>query len=147
MIILDTNVLSEPLRRAPSQYVVDWLDAQAIETLYLTTISLAEIRYGIAALPAGKRRSTLAARFDGEVLPRFRDRVLGFDEPAASAYGTLRARARANGLAIGDFDALIAAIADWRKFTVATRDVSPFEAAGVTVINPFDPEPHAHNPT
>ncbi|MBB2890640.1 PIN domain-containing protein [Flexivirga oryzae] len=147
MIILDTNVLSEPLRREPSPSVVAWLDAQAIETLYLTTICLAEIRCGIAALPAGRRRSTLARRFDREVLPRFRDRVLAFDEPAASAYGMLRAKARADGRAIGDFDALVAAIADWRKFTVATRDVSPFEAAGITVINPFDLEPHAHNPT
>jgi len=138
VIILDTNVLTEPLRRKPSPSVVEWLDAQAIETLYLTTISLAEVRYGIAALPTGKRKSTLARRFEGEVLPRFRDRVLAFDEPAASAYGRLRAKARADGRAIGDFDALVAAIADWRKFAVATRDVSPFEAAGVTVINPFE---------
>lgn len=136
MIILDTNVLSEPLRRKPSPAVVEWLDAQAIMTL--TTIGLAEVRYSIAALPAGKRKSTLARRFEGEVLPRFRDRVLAFDEPAASASGRLRAKARADGRAIGDFDALIAAIAHWRKFAVATRAVSPFEAAGVTVINPFE---------
>lgn len=138
MIILDTNVLSEPLRRQPSRSVVAWLDAQAIETLYLTTISLAEVRYGIAALPTGKRQTNLARRFEGEVVPLFRDRVLTFDEPAASAYGRLRVKARADGRALGDFDALIAAIADWRKFTIATRDVIPFEAAGVTVINPFE---------
>lgn len=138
MIIVDTNVLSEPLRRQPSPSVVTWLDAQAIETLYLTTIGLAEVRYGIAALPTGKRKVNLAQRFEDEVLPLFRDRVLTFDESAAFAYGKLRAKTRADGRALGDFDALIAAIADSRKFIVATRDVSPFEAAGLTVINPFE---------
>jgi predicted nucleic acid-binding protein len=143
MIILDTNVLSEPLRPAPDPAVVTWLDAQSIATLYVTAISLAEIRYGLAALPSGSRRSTLVTRFESEVAPLFVGRVLAFDEPAAAAYGTLRARMRADGRAIGDLDALIAAIASSRRFSVATRDARPFTDAGLTVIDPFGPPPVA----
>jgi toxin FitB len=138
VIILDTNVISEPLRPKPSADVVAWLDAQAVETLYLTAISLAEVRYGIACLPEGARRQTLHDRFEGEFLPVFRGRTLPFDESATTAYAALRARARGQGQAIGDFDALIASIASVTGFTVATRDTAPFEAAGVAVVNPFD---------
>lgn len=138
MIILDTNVLSEPLRSTPHPGVVAWLDAQAVDTLFLTTLTLAEIRYGIASLPKGRRRTTLRQRFENDVVPVFADRILPFDEPASTAYAELRATARAGGRAIGDFDALIAAIAHSQGFAVATRDLAPFEAARVPVINPFD---------
>lgn len=138
MIILDTNVISEPLRPKPSADVVAWLDAQAVDTLYLTTISLAEVRYGIACLPEGGRRQKLHDRFEGEFLPLFHGRTLAFDEPATTAYAALRAQARTQGRAIGDFDALIASIASATGFAVATRDTAPFEAAGVAVVNPFD---------
>lgn len=138
MIILDTNVISEPLRPKPNAGVVSWLDAQVVETLYLTTISLAEVRYGIACLPEGGRRQKLRDRFEGEFVPLFHGRTLAFDEPAATAYAALRVKARAQGRVIGDFDALIASIASATGFTVATRDTAPFEAAGVAVINPFD---------
>lgn len=140
MIILDTNVLSEPLRPSPDPRVVDWLDIQAPETLFLTTVTLAEVRYGIAALPPGKRKTNLAERFETELLPLFEGRILTFDEPATRASADIRARARAAGGAIGDLDALIAGIARARRFGVATRDVQPFEAAGITpVIDPFQP--------
>jgi len=137
MIVLDTNVISEPLRPAPDPSVVAWLDAQCITTLYVTTVSLAEIHYGLAALPVGRRRTTLTTRFENEVAPLFAGRVLTFDEAAAATYGSLRATMRAVGHAIGDLDALIAAVASSRNFGVATRDTGPFEAAGLTVINPF----------
>lgn len=137
MIVLDTNVISEPLRKEPLTAVVEWLDAQPIETLYLTTVSLAEIRYGIEALPDGRRRTRLRELFEAQFMSAFAGRILSFDEPASAAYGELRAKARAAGRAIGDFDALIAAIAVSRDFLVATRDTSPFEAASVGVINPF----------
>jgi hypothetical protein len=116
---------------------VEWLDAQSAETLYLTTVSLAEIRYGIAALPRGRRRTRLHELFEAQFVPVFAGRILSFDEHASATYGDLRAKARAAGKAIGDFDALIAAIASSREFVVATRDTSPFEAAGVEVVNPF----------
>jgi toxin FitB len=138
VIILDTNVISEPLRPRPGAGVITWLDAQAVETLYLTTISLAEVRYGIACLPKGRRRQELQDRFEGEFVPLFHGRTLAFDEQASTAYATLRAQARAQGFAIGDFDALIASIASVTGFAVATRDTAPFEATGVAVVNPFD---------
>ncbi len=138
MIILDTNVISEPLRPRPAAGVVAWLDAQVVETLYLTTISLAEVRYGIACLPKGRRRQRLHDRFEGEFLSLFNGRTLAFDEPATTAYAALRATARAQGRAIGEVDALIASIARATGFTVATRDTAPFAALGITVVNPFD---------
>lgn len=137
MIILDTNVVSEPLRSRPSSNVVTWLDAQAPETLYLTTLTLAELRYGIAALPPGRRKRVLEERIEAEVIPLFAERVLAFDEPASRAYGQLRAATRAAGHPLGDLDALIAAVAASRGFAVATRDTEPFVAAGVEVIDPF----------
>lgn len=137
MIILDTNVVSEPLRRQPDAAVVAWLDAQVVETLHLTAISLAELRFGIAALPKGRRRTTLRHRVEEQLVPLFEGRVLPFDEPASASYAAIRARARTQGRGIGDLDALIAGIAHSRGFTVATRDVAPFEVAGVGVINPF----------
>ncbi len=137
MIILDTNVVSEPLRPAPTEAVISWLDSQAVETLYLTTITLAELRYRIAALPDGRRQQRLRDRLEDEFLPLFEGRVLSFDEPASLAYGELRARTRTEGRAMGDRDALIAAVALAHGFCVATRDTAPFLAAGVTVIDPF----------
>jgi predicted nucleic acid-binding protein len=103
-----------------------------VETLYLATITLAEVRYGIACLPKGGRRQKLHDRFEGQFVPLFHGRTLAFDETATTAYAALRARA------IGDFDALIASIASATGFMVATRDTAPFEAVGVAVINPFD---------
>lgn len=138
MIVLDTNVISEPLRSRPDARVISWLDGQALETLYLTTITVAEIRYGIASLPDGQRKQTLAERIEGEVLPHFAGRILCFDEPATRAYAELRSVARSHGVAIGDYDALIASIAADRGFAVASRDVSPFRALGVAVFNPFE---------
>jgi toxin FitB len=99
VIILDTNVISEPLRSRPGAGVIAWLDAQVVETLYLTTISLAEMRYGIACLPDGRRRQRLHDRFEGEFVPLFHGRILAFDEPATTAYAALRARARMRGVA------------------------------------------------
>jgi toxin FitB len=136
MILLDTNVISEPLKLAGDATVLAWLDAQNIETLYLSTISLAELRFGIAALPEGKRRDTLQASLEQRVLPLFSGRILAFDDAASQSYAKLRSRARAAGLAIAPADGYIAAIAATHDLTVATRDTSPFEAAGLAVIKP-----------
>lgn len=137
MIVLDTNVLSEPMRPSPNMAVVSWLDDQPVETLYVTTITLAEMRFGIAVLPKGKRRDRLGARLEDEVLSAFGDRIVPFDEPASAEYARLRARARAAGAAVGTIDAYIAAIAAARDFSVATRDTAPFVAMGARVIDPF----------
>jgi len=140
MIILDTNVISEPLRRDPESHVVEWMDAQALETLYLSAITVAELRFGMASLPTGKRRDSLQESLEKQILPLFAGRVLPFDLRASQAYGERMAGARAQGQAIGTADGYIAATAAAHGMMVATRDVSPFEAAGVGVINPWGPE-------
>lgn len=138
MILLDTNVLSEPLKPGADPGVLAWIDAQAIETLYLSTITLAEIRFGIAAMPDGRRRRILQQQFEARVLPVFAGRILPFDMEATFAYAALRATARAAGRAIGTADGYIAAIASAHGLVVATRDTAPFMAVGLTVINPWD---------
>ena len=137
MILLDTNVLSEPLRPEPDIRVIAWIDAQPLETLFLSAITVAELRAGVALLPAGKRRTGLGTGLEKQVLPLFAGRVLPFDLACAQAYAALMANARATGLAIATADGYIAAIAAANGFTVATRDTGPFEAAGVAVINPW----------
>ncbi|MDR3617295.1 MAG: type II toxin-antitoxin system VapC family toxin [Candidatus Obscuribacterales bacterium] len=137
MILLDTNVISEPLKVHGDTNVLAWIDAQIIETLYLSAITLAELRFGIAVLPDGQRRNTLHTGLERRVLPLFAGRILPFDEAASKAYAKLRADARATGRDMALADGYIAGIASTHDFIVATRDTSPFEAAGLTVINPW----------
>lgn len=137
MIVLDTNVVSEPLKPGGEPAVLAWLDQQSIDTLFLTTISLAELRYGVAALPDGKRKDGLSVALEQRVIALFGPRILVFDAAAADAYAVIRARAKTAGKAIGAADAYIAAIAADHGYAVATRDTAPFEAAGVRVINPW----------
>jgi len=138
MILVDTNVISEPLQGVPNERVISWIDSQPVETLYLSAISVAELRFGIAVLPDGKRKGRLLQRVEGEVLPLFEDRILPFDLGAAASFAHLMAGARARGKAISKADGYIAAIAAHHRLVVATRDASPFEAAQLTVINPWD---------
>ncbi|MGQ0708761.1 MAG: type II toxin-antitoxin system VapC family toxin [Rhodoferax sp.] len=137
MILLDTNVVSEPLRHAPEACVIEWIDAQALETLYLSAMTVAELRAGVALLPAGKRRAALHENLERHVLPLFAGRVLPFDLACTNAYAELLARVRKAGSGIETADACIAAVAHANGFAVATRDTSPFQAAGLTVINPW----------
>jgi predicted nucleic acid-binding protein len=137
MILLDTKVISEPLKARGDMNVLAWIDAQIIETLYISAITLAELRFGIAVLPNGHRRDTLHTGLEQRVLPLFAGRILPFDDAASKAYATLRASARAAGRAMAPADGYIAGIACTHGFIVATRDTSPFEAAGLTVINPW----------
>ena len=137
MIVLDTNVLSELWKAVPEPNVLAWIDAQLVESLYLSAITVAEVRFGIAAMPAGRRRTVYQERLEREVLPAFKGRVLAFDLETSQAYAALMANARAAGRAIGKEDGYIAATAVARGLAVATRDTSPFKAAGLTVINPW----------
>ncbi len=141
MILLDTNVVLEPMRAQPDATVLAWLDAQAAESLYLSTVSLAELLLGIESLPAGKRRRALAAALNEQIVGLFGERILAFDIRAAEVYAKLVMRARRKGHPIAVADAEIAAIAASREFAVATRDVAPFQAAGVTTINPWNEPP------
>lgn len=140
MILLDTNVVSEPLRPRPEPRVLQWLDAQAAETLYLTTISLSELLLGIENLPAGKRRSALAAALGQQIAGLFGDRILPFDVAAANAYARVVTLARREGQTISVADGQIAAIAAARLLAIATRDAAPFRAAGIAVIDPWTAE-------
>jgi predicted nucleic acid-binding protein len=137
MIILDTNVLSEPMRPNGDPAVADWLDRQKIDALYLTTVTIAELLLGVERLPLGLPRSRLTARID-EIIHDFSERrILSFDVRAARLFAVLVGRARSNGQPIGVADGQIAAIAATNGFAVATRDVAPFVAAGVPVIDPW----------
>lgn len=137
MILLDTNVIAEAMKPTPDDTVRAWLDEQAAETLYLSSVTIAELLYGIGALPAGKRKDRLTEALDG-VMELFADRVLPFDIAAARRYADLAVKARAAGKGFPTPDGYIAAIAASRGFTVATRDTSAFDAAGVAVINPWN---------
>ena len=137
MILLDTNVISEPLLPRPDRKVLGWLDAQVAETLYLSTVSLAELLSGIENLPARKRRKALAFSLQEKIMVLFGERIVPFDLAAAKAYAKIVVRARRQGHPISVADAQIAAIAAARQFSVATRDEAPFNAAGVPVINPW----------
>lgn len=114
-----------------------WLDQQSAETLYLSSVALAELLFGIAALPNGKRKDMLSEALDG-LLQLFEGRVLSFDTQAARKYAELAATARAAGRGFPVPDGYIAATAASQGYRVATRDTAPFHAAGVDVINPWE---------
>lgn len=137
MIILDTNVVSEPLRPAPDARVLGWLDRQAPEALFLTTIALAELWAGIEALPAGKRRARLHHSITEQIGALFRGRILPFDVDAARAFGQVYAGARTAGNSIEFADCAIASIASARGFAVATRNTRDFRGTGIELLNPW----------
>lgn len=136
MILLDTNVVSEAIKPEPHPSVLAWLDAQEAETLFLSSITVAELLFGIRALPDGRRKELLAVRIDG-LLDQFAPRVLPFDTIAARRYADLAVEARAQGKGFPTPDGYIAAIAAAHGFVVATRDASAFNAAGLMVIDPW----------
>lgn len=137
MIILDTNVLSEILRPAPEPRVVDWLAAQDGATVCLTAITEAELRHGVAILPAGKRRDGLAEMIDQIIREDFAGRILPFDSPAAEAFAAIAAARRAIGRPILHADCQIAAIARVHGASVATRNMPDFTDCGIDLINPW----------
>ena len=135
MIILDTNVVSEAMKPDPDQAVQAWLDDQAAETMYLTSVTLAELLFGIGALPVGRRKNILNEALGG-LLDLFGERILGFDADAARCYADIALKARIKGLPMAD--GYIAGIAAAHGFVVATRDTAPFQAANIAVINPWE---------
>jgi len=140
VILLDTNVVSEAMKPEPNDAVRAWLDDQAAETLYLSSVTVAELMFGIGALPGGKRKDRLAEALEG-VMELFADRILPFDTGAACRYADLAVKARSAGKGFPTPDGYIAAIAAARDFVVATRDTSAFDAAGLEVIDPWTAKP------
>lgn len=136
MIVLDTNMVSETLKPRPDSAVLAWLDAQLAETLYLSSVTVAELLFGVAVLPAGKRRDRLAAAVDG-LVGLYQGRILPFDVEAARSYAALAATARSRARGFPIPDGYIAATAASRNFIVASRDASAFAACGLQAINPW----------
>ncbi|GAA0283612.1 type II toxin-antitoxin system VapC family toxin [Rhodovulum strictum] len=137
MIILDTNVISELLRPAPEPKVEHWLSAQDGLTVYLTAISEAELRYGLAIMGNGKRRAALVDAVDRILREDLAGRILPFDTDAAQSYATIAAARRAAGRPIAQADCQIASIAHTRGATIATRNTPDFDGCGVELINPW----------
>jgi hypothetical protein len=138
MIILDTNVLSEVMRPAPSVRVLEWLAKESALTVFTTTIAMAEILCGIELLPKGRRRAALASAAEAMFEEDFAGRILPFDNDAARAFPKIAAARRGSGRPITRFDAQIAAIARSRSAAIATRNTGDFEECGVTVLNPWN---------
>ena len=136
MIILDTNVVSEIMRAEPAPQVATWVRARDRRELRMTSITLAEIRYGIARLPDGRRKQILLDTAN-DIFRAFSDQVLPVDEAAAEHYAVIaRTRERA-GKPIAGFDALIAAVCRSRSAALATRNLPDFEGTGIEVIDPW----------
>ncbi len=137
MIIVDTNVISELMRPQPASRVAAWARFQPPGELFTTTVSEAEVRYGVARLPAGARRDELHRTADQVFRGLMRDRILPFDSEAAQRFADIMARRRRAGHQISIADAQIAAIVASRGATVATRNADDFQDCGVSVINPW----------
>jgi predicted nucleic acid-binding protein len=137
VIVLDTNVISEPLRPTAADAVTRWLNAQPPGSLYTTAINVAELLAGIAVLPAGKRRRDLDIAVRASLSRLFSGRVLPFDGAAADAFALIAEESRDRGLGVPHDDALIAAIARAHGFSVATRNGSNFAGAGIELVDPW----------
>ena len=137
VVLLDTNVISELIRKSPAPVVEEWVAGQPLEDLFFSAVGEAELRYGAAILPAGRRRETLVSDIETMLLDAFADRVLPFDSEAAPAYAEIAATRRSAGRPVAPADCQIAAIARSRNMAVATRNVRDFEDMGIEIIDPW----------
>jgi predicted nucleic acid-binding protein len=137
VIVLDTNVLSEALKPVPSDTVLAWMAAEIPSSVFMTTITLAEVLYGVEALPPGKRRTRLLLAIEKMFAEEFAGRILPFDEDAARMFAGIVASREAAGRPISQFDAMIAAIARSHRAAVATRNTADFERCGIPVVDPW----------
>lgn len=140
MIILDTNIISELTRQAPEPRVVSWLDSLPAEDVGTTAVTAAELLYGVARMPAGRRKRELAAAVRGLLGDELRDRILPFDEHCASRYADIVCGRETLGRPIGVADAQIAAICRTAEATLATRNTADFSGTGIELINPWKPD-------
>lgn len=136
-MLLDTNVVSELIRKLPARAVAHWVSGHPLEDLFLSAVSEAELRCGAAILPAGRRRDMLFLRIEAMLRDAFDDRVLPFDSDAARAYGNIAAVRRSAGRPVAPADCQIAAIAASRGMAVATRNVCDFEGMGIKILDPW----------
>ena len=138
MIVLDTNVLSELMKSQPDKSVVRWIGKHKATSLSITTLTQAEILYGLEILPAGKRRAALKKAAKAMFELDFAGRILPFDIKAAQLFATIAAKRRKIGRPISQIDAQIAAITRSHNATLATRNVDDFEECGIEIINPWE---------
>jgi predicted nucleic acid-binding protein len=143
MIVLDTNVVSELMRSRSEPHVIAWADEQSADQVYLTAVTTAELRYGIARLPDGRRKTDLADRLQRTIAEDFASRILSFDDNAAALYADVVMGRERRGLPISMADAQIAAICRHHGAGLATRNTKDFANTGIDVIDPWDPTPHA----
>jgi toxin FitB len=137
MILLDTNVLSELMRPAPSAAVESWIGRQPVASIFISAITEAELRYGVALLSEGRRQVQLLAKIEAMLAEDFAGRILPFDSPAASAYADIAVTRRRSGRPISQADAQIAAIASSRGASLATRNKDDFVDCGIDVVDPW----------
>ena len=138
MLVLDTNVVSELMRPAPDPAIATWVAERATSSLFLTAVTEAELRYGLAVMPPGKRRERLATGLERMLKTGFANRVLPFDSGAARAYAGIAAARRRAGRPFAQADCQIAAIAQARGMAVATRNVRDFEDMGIEIFDPWE---------
>ena len=138
IVILDTNVVSEPMRPSPSPAVMAWLSSKPENGhFFVTTLTMAEILFGVELLSRGKRRDNMLAQAQATFAEDFAGRILPFDEDAARAFAAIAASRRGQGRPIADLDAQIAAIARSRGAILATRNTADFEGCGIRLVNPW----------
>ncbi len=140
MIVLDTNVVSELMRPDPAPAVDAWVAGRPAESLFFSAVGEAELRYGVAIMPAGRRRNRVGGEIEAMLSEDFEGRVLPFDTRAARAYAEIAAACRAIGRPVAQADCQIGAIAQARGMAVATRNVRHFEHMGIDVIDPWEGE-------
>jgi toxin FitB len=135
--LLDTNIISELVKPRPEPSVTAWIEGTDESLLYLSVLTLGEIRRGIAALPQSRRRAALEAWLDKDLRARFEDRILVIDHEVADRWGLLTAAARNSGIALPVIDGLLAATALEHNLTLVTRDTGQIPTMGVAVFNPW----------
>lgn len=137
MLVIDTNVISELMRLQPTPAVAEWIAEHDVQEIYLTAIGEAELRYGVAIMPAGKRKTTLEAAMAYWLNHGFGARILPFDSAAARAYAEVAAECRHSGRPISEADCQIAAICRARDAVLVTRNVRDFQCAGIEIADPW----------
>ena len=137
MILLDTNIISEVMRANPAANVLAWLDAQETHSMFISTVTIGEIAYGLRIMPTGKRRDQLGGRFSQFVALGFTQRILSYDESAARAYGDIMATRKEVGRPMSVPDGQIAGIARANNLGLATRNLRDFEHCGIALVDPF----------
>lgn len=140
MILLDTNVVSEVMKAAPSAAVLKWLNDQSSSDLYVSAVTIGEIEYGLRILPGSRRRLQLREKFDQFIAVAFAQRVLAYDETTARIYGEIMGLRKEVGRPMSVPDGQIASIARSHRMSVATRNTRDFEECGVDLLNPFRPK-------